>query len=122
MTCDEYQEQVSQYIDRELADDESQALFEHLSTCSECRSFLRSTLELRSKIHDEMLVEAEGQREFAQRRGLTFTFVLPLAALILSLFLVFQIAEMPIDGQERTPPPGMYDRSAVYPPIPQSVR
>jgi predicted anti-sigma-YlaC factor YlaD len=60
MTCDEYQEQVSQYIDGELKDKDSGTLFKHLSTCGECRSFLRSTLEMRSKIHDEMLMEHEG--------------------------------------------------------------
>jgi len=59
MTCDEYQEQVSQYIDGELNDKDSGILFKHLSMCGECRSFLRSTLELRSVIHNEMLMEQE---------------------------------------------------------------
>jgi len=92
MTCDEYQEQVSQYIDGELGDEDSGILFKHLSLCAECRSFLRSTLELRSKIHDEMLMEAQNQLQ-AQPSRLTTAFTLPLAALLAAVFLFLGIAQ-----------------------------
>jgi hypothetical protein len=90
MTCDEYQEQVSQYIDGELDDKESGALFKHLSTCGECRSFLRSTLELRSKIHDEMLMEREGKR-VGMKRGRFFDGKSLRPAVVIS-FLIMIIA------------------------------
>ncbi len=69
MGCNEYEEQVSQYIDGELGDEHSGTLFKHLGTCAECRSFLRSTLELRSKIHDEMLIEREMQEEIVRTKS-----------------------------------------------------
>lgn len=45
-----YQEQISQYVDRELAKDEWEAMFVHLSNCSICRGFLSDVLELRSRL------------------------------------------------------------------------
>jgi len=98
MTCDEYQEQVSQYIDGELDDKDSGTLFRHLSTCGECRSFLRSTLELRSKIHDEMLMEAESQLH-GQPSRLTTAFTLPFVALLVALFLFLGIAQFSSNAQ-----------------------
>lgn len=71
--CDEYQEQASQYIDGELSDEDSENLFRHLSACADCRWFLRSTLELRSKIQDEMLMETENSLR-AQPSGFTTAF------------------------------------------------
>ena len=50
MTHDDFQEQISQLIDGELGGENQPALFEHLSSCAECRSFLNSTLALRSKL------------------------------------------------------------------------
>lgn len=50
MTHDDVQEQISQLIDGELGTETQPALFEHLSSCAECRSFLNSTLALRSKL------------------------------------------------------------------------
>ena len=88
MTCDEYQEQVSQYIDGELGDRDSGILFKHLSSCAECRSFLRSTLELRSKIHDEMLMERELQAQATQPSSFTTSFTLPLVALLVAFCLL----------------------------------
>ena len=98
MTCDEYQEQVSQYIDGELGDRDSGILFKHLSSCAECRLFLRSTLELRSKIHDEMLMEAQNQLQ-AQPSRLTTAFTLPLVALLAALFLFLGITQFSSTGQ-----------------------
>lgn len=53
MTCDEYQEQTSAMIDRELGDNESGVLFAHLSGCAHCRGSLRSALELRSDLSEQ---------------------------------------------------------------------
>lgn len=50
MTHDDHQEQISELIDGELATQSQSALFGHLSNCSECRTFLNSTLALRSKL------------------------------------------------------------------------
>ena len=50
MTHDDYQEQISQLIDGELGEQSEPALFAHLSTCGDCRSFLNSALTLRSKL------------------------------------------------------------------------
>lgn len=58
MPCNEYQEEASQYLDGELVDEKVESLFKHLGTCVECRHFLHSVLELRSRIHDEMLRDA----------------------------------------------------------------
>lgn len=69
MSCNEYQEQVSQYIDGELGDERSGTLFKHVGTCAECRSFMRSTLVLRSKIHDETLMEREMQEEIVRTKS-----------------------------------------------------
>ena len=93
MTYDEYQEQVSQYIDGELSDGESERLFKHLSGCAECRSFLRSTLELRSKIHDEMLMEVEITSRAMPSR-FTSAFTLPLVALLTAFFLFLGISQL----------------------------
>ena len=54
MKCDEYQEQVSALIDNELADQASELLFEHLSRCSACRAALRSGLELRENLKEDL--------------------------------------------------------------------
>ncbi|MEK9139243.1 MAG: zf-HC2 domain-containing protein, partial [Bacteroidota bacterium] len=52
MTCEGYQEQVSQLIDNELGERESPALFGHLSMCAECRGFLHTTFRLRSGLQE----------------------------------------------------------------------
>lgn len=54
MKCDEYQEQVSALIDNELADKESELLFTHLSECAACRATLRSELELRATLREDV--------------------------------------------------------------------
>ena len=54
MTCDEYQEKVSALIDNELADHESELLFTHMSGCAECRATLRSELELRANLREDI--------------------------------------------------------------------
>jgi len=49
-SCNEYQQQISQYIDNQLEDSDTSELFRHLGDCEECRDFLKSILKLRSAI------------------------------------------------------------------------
>ncbi|MEW5797936.1 MAG: zf-HC2 domain-containing protein [Bacteroidota bacterium] len=51
-TCNEYQEQISAYIDNELADAETSKLFYHLGECAECRGTMQSMLQLRSALFE----------------------------------------------------------------------
>ena len=53
MNCDEFQEQLSALIDNELADGEAEGLFRHMGECVECRSALRSHMELRSDLKED---------------------------------------------------------------------
>jgi anti-sigma factor RsiW len=50
MKCDDVQPRISVYVDEALSDAESAEVFSHLSGCSECRGFLRSTLDIRNAI------------------------------------------------------------------------
>jgi len=61
MTCEGYQEQVSQLVDNELGERESPALFAHLSTCNECKGFLQSTLRLRAGLYEDATLLAPNQ-------------------------------------------------------------
>ncbi len=45
-----YQELTSQFIDRELGAEDDRKLFAHLSTCDECRGFLKEALLLQGDI------------------------------------------------------------------------
>jgi len=58
MKCDEYQEQLSALIDNELADGEVEGLFLHMSGCVACRAALRSQLELRSCLKEDLPPQA----------------------------------------------------------------
>jgi anti-sigma factor RsiW len=112
MTCDEYEEQVSTLIDNELADRESELLFAHLSECATCRATLRSTLELRANLKEDvpllapkeldekvlrMVSRSERQldarkvtRRTALQRNVSMPW--PLAAAIAGLFLIGGLA------------------------------
>ncbi|MBN1397429.1 MAG: zf-HC2 domain-containing protein [Bacteroidetes bacterium] len=50
MNCEQYQEHISQFIDGELENVNESSLFQHLSTCDDCRGFLKETLSLRSEL------------------------------------------------------------------------
>ena len=117
MTCDEYQEQVSQYIDGELGDKDSGILFKHLSSCAECRSFLRSTLELRSKIHDEMLMEGKAT-QIGPPTSFATAFALPFVALLVTFFLFLGISQISTPYQYDTSYPQYMERG--HNPIPGS--
>ncbi|MBF8294533.1 MAG: zf-HC2 protein [Bacteroidetes bacterium] len=112
MKCDEYQEQLSALIDNELADQESELLFTHLSECAACRATLRSELELRANLKEDVpplapreldekvlstMSKAEGQLDARRvmRRGVwqrNVSMRWPLAAAIAGLFLIGGLA------------------------------
>jgi len=48
MTCDDYQELASQFIDGELHDDQAGRLFSHVTGCTGCRQFMQSALQIRT--------------------------------------------------------------------------
>lgn len=50
MTHDHYQQLTSQFIDDELGPEAEQELFAHLSSCSECREFLKASWRLQVDI------------------------------------------------------------------------
>jgi len=98
MTCDDYQLQASQYIDGELGDKDSGMLFEHLSGCSECRWFFRSTLEIRSEIQNDILIRQDIAGRHQPSR---FTTAIALPFLVLLAAIVFFLGVSEISS-----PPG----------------
>ena len=50
MNCEQYQENISQFIDGELDIESESNLFRHLGECNECRGFLKETMSLRSEL------------------------------------------------------------------------
>jgi anti-sigma factor RsiW len=55
MTHIEFQQSISLYIDNALNDKESSDLFAHLAECSECRTFMKISMRVRSQIANEEL-------------------------------------------------------------------
>ena len=53
MSCEQFEEQVSAYVDHELRDDEAGALFIHLGGCASCRKAMTGALDLRSGLRDQ---------------------------------------------------------------------
>jgi len=112
MTCEGYQEQVSQLVDNELGEREPPALFAHLSTCDECRRFLHTTLRLRAGLQEDAPVLASSRldqkvmgiapsakryvadrsaaRSFVGRRRISLP--LPAAALVMVLLVALMAA------------------------------
>jgi len=50
MNCEQYQEQISQFIDGELLPTDEMGLFVHLGMCDQCRVFLNNVLSLRNTL------------------------------------------------------------------------
>ena len=50
MNCEQYQEQISQFIDGELLPTAETELFVHLSVCEHCRTFLKNAFALRNTL------------------------------------------------------------------------
>jgi anti-sigma factor RsiW len=116
MTCEGYQEKVSQLVDNELGERESPALLAHLSTCTECRAFLNSALRLRAGLQEDAPLLApsrldqkvlgtvpSGRRSAPDRRAMR-SFVgrrkiavpLPVAALVIVLLVALMAATSPL--------------------------
>src|SRR3989304_5420487 len=53
MSCEQFEEQVSAYIDHELRDEETEILFRHLGNCVSCRKAMTVALDLRSGLRDQ---------------------------------------------------------------------
>ena len=52
MSCEQFEEWVSAYIDHELRDEEAEMLFRHLGGCASCRKAMTVALDLRSGLRD----------------------------------------------------------------------
>ena len=61
MNCDGYQEMVSVLLDNELKDANAKDLFGHLEGCAACRGALRSNVELRSDLKEDVPPQAPGE-------------------------------------------------------------
>ena len=55
MSCDDYQKNFSKLMDNELGESECAALFTHMGTCSDCREFFRTSMQIASEL-DELRV------------------------------------------------------------------
>ncbi|MDD8018593.1 MAG: zf-HC2 domain-containing protein [Bacteroidota bacterium] len=85
--CDEYQEMVSAYIDNELADNETSKLFYHLGECAECRSLMKSMMQLRTALREaEFGVPKQAERKSFWKKSFSISY--PIAALIACMMLV----------------------------------
>jgi anti-sigma factor RsiW len=71
MTCDDYQENVSQLLDGELLIGEEPALFRHLGDCDSCRTFLKAVLQLRHAllVSQPVRVSEKADHAIARRLG-----------------------------------------------------
>ena len=89
MTCNEYQEWISAYVDNELDEERAAPLFAHLGACTECRGFFRDALQLRSVIQDDILMQKEEQisQHIVPEREQHFSLALPFVAILFALFL-----------------------------------
>jgi anti-sigma factor RsiW len=60
MNCENYQENISQFIDGELDSASESNLFQHLGSCEHCRTFLKNILSLRNTltVSQQMIVPA----------------------------------------------------------------
>jgi len=53
MNCDEFQENASRFMDGKLEAGDQARLFAHLSSCTDCRSFLASSVRVREVIRKD---------------------------------------------------------------------
>ncbi len=59
MTCEHFQEQISELIDNELACEAEPELFSHLGTCTDCRGYFAAVLKLRSSLVMDALNDSQ---------------------------------------------------------------
>ena len=69
MNCEQYQEQVSQFMDGELPPITENELFAHLGTCEICRGFLKNVISLRNTmtLDQQIAVPASLDRRLLER-------------------------------------------------------
>jgi hypothetical protein len=68
MTCDDFQEDASRFMDRMLDASGQVRLFAHLSSCSDCRAFLASSVRVRELISkDPSSLPAGIDKEFFEQ-------------------------------------------------------
>ncbi len=53
MTCDDHQQMISEFLDGELATSSERDLFAHISGCTSCREFMRSSIRTREYLARE---------------------------------------------------------------------
>lgn len=63
MNCETYQEQASRFMDGSLDAAGQSALFAHLSSCADCRSFLALSVRAREVIQKDLVALPEGLEE-----------------------------------------------------------
>jgi hypothetical protein len=60
MNCDFYQQRVSAFMDDELNDNGASELFAHLGSCTACREFLRTTMQIDAAMNDIVVPDPIG--------------------------------------------------------------
>ena len=119
-TRNEYQQQISEYIDNQLEDSDTSRLFRHLGDCEECRDFLKSILKLRSAILQDVLRQPSISGKHARAKVGKFSISYAAAAaiafaLLVSGLAVFKALSQPPMVVERTQTEYVYMTS--FPPV-----
>jgi len=60
MNCDDFQENASRFMDGQLEASDQARLFAHLSSCSDCRSFLASSVRTREVLRKDPVRVPDG--------------------------------------------------------------
>ncbi|MEK6756840.1 MAG: zf-HC2 domain-containing protein [Bacteroidota bacterium] len=129
MNHEHYQQLASQFIDHELDAPSERELFLHLSSCAECRDFLRASWELQTEIlggKPKRDVEVE-RRVSREPKGRVYplwvtriSIPLPAAASIVFLLIVGSLLFSPLILQEEKPRPEIKIEQAL--PIPPELQ
>lgn len=66
MTHEFFQEQISVFVDHELAREAEVELFSHLSTCKDCRDYFTAVLKLRSSLMKDAMNDSQRIKELKE--------------------------------------------------------